>query len=62
MMTDRRFLLVEDLITELRFDATAPKNPRKACLEWLARKAVPVKKRGRWLLIERHAVEAALNP
>ena len=61
MATDEpRYLLVEEIARELRFDATA-KNPRRAALKWLARHAVPVLKRGKTILVERHVIEAVLR-
>ena len=51
------YLLLEEVITLLRFDATAT-NPRRACVHWLARHGVAVSRRG---LVERSMLEAALR-
>ena len=55
-----RYMLVEDVARELRFTTTA-KDWRLATLQWLARHAVPVLKRGRVLLLERHVLEVVLR-
>lgn len=44
----------------LRFDATAA-SPVPAFRKWLRREAVPVRRRGRVLLVERRELEAALR-
>lgn len=55
------YLLVSEVVTLLRFDKTAPSAPYIACWQFLKRHAVPMKRRGRTLLIERRVLEATLR-
>lgn len=43
-----------------RFDATAV-NPKEAFRRWLHRNAVPIRRRGKTLLVEKRLVEAVLD-
>jgi hypothetical protein len=45
----------------LRFEVTAPGDPVEAFRKWLRRRAVPVLRRGRVLLVERQVLEAILR-
>lgn len=52
------YLLLGELVPLLRFDVTAPSQPRVACWKWLRRKGVRVLSRG---LVRRDELVAALE-
>jgi len=56
------YLTVDEGARLLRFDVTAPGNPRECFRQYLRRHAVPVLRRGRVLLIDRRVLEATLEP
>jgi hypothetical protein len=56
---ESKYLTVAETATLLRFNVTA-KNPERACWQWLRRKAIPIRKRGHIVLVERAIVEAIL--
>lgn len=55
------FLTLAEGATRYRFDVTAPKEPVQAFREWLARNAVPIRRRGRTILVEMAVVDAMLG-
>jgi hypothetical protein len=56
-----QYLTLDEGARLLRFDVTAPGRPRARFLAWLRREHVPVLRRGRVLLVERHVLDAALR-
>jgi hypothetical protein len=55
------YLTIAEGARFLRFDVTAPSDPEGAFRRWLRRQAVPLRKRGRTILIERRHLEAFLE-
>jgi hypothetical protein len=55
------YLTVPEIVKLLRFDLTAPGDPYRACWQWLRRNAVPIRKRGRTILVERAILEKMLE-
>lgn len=55
------WLTVRDLAEDLRFTATAPSDPDKACRSWLQRHRIPSVKRGRRILVSSVDVERELR-
>jgi hypothetical protein len=55
------YLTLPEAAMLLRFDVTAPSNPNRACWMWLRRNAVPIRKRGRTILVERAVLERILE-
>lgn len=56
------YLTLDEGAKLLRFDVTAPSDPRKNFRLYLHRHAIPVLRRGRVLLIDRRVLEATLEP
>lgn len=55
------YLTLAEGAIRYRFDVTAPRQPVQAFREWLARNAVPVKRRGRTILVEAAVIDAMLG-
>jgi len=53
------YLTLDEGARFCRFDATAD-DPRNAFRQWLHRNAVPIRKRGKTILIERRVLENCL--
>jgi hypothetical protein len=58
---DSPYLTLAEGAIRWRFTVTAPKEPVQALREWLARNAVPIKRRGRVILVETAVVDAMLD-
>jgi hypothetical protein len=59
--TDSPFLTLPEGAIRYKFTVTAPKEPVQAFREWLQRNAVPIKRRGRCILVETAVVDAMLD-
>lgn len=59
-IADSPFLTAEEAARYLRFDVTAA-DPVHAFRRWAARWAVPIRRRGRVLLVERRVLDSALG-
>ena len=59
-MSDQLHLTLAEAALYLRFDATAPAAPQKACLQYLKRAGIPMLHRGRTLLIEKRVLDGYL--
>lgn len=55
------YLTLDEGAKLLRFDVTAPKCVREAFRQYLRGHAIPVKRRGRVILIEKRVLEATLD-
>src|SRR4051812_49076576 len=59
-IADSPFLTAEEAARYLRFDVTAA-DPVHAFRRWAARWAIPIRRRGRVLLVERRVLDLALQ-
>jgi len=57
---DSPYLTLDEGARFCRFDQTA-ENPREAFRRWLHRHAVPIRKRGKVLLVEKQILESMLD-